>query len=82
MTKVVVYTKDWCSYCNAAKQLLDKLGYKYEEVDVTGDLALYQKMRELSGGKTTVPQIFMDEVSIGGYNELVTQFREKRLPPP
>lgn len=82
MTSVVIYTKDWCGYCNAAKQILDRLGYKYDEIDVTNDLARYQEMRQLSGGRHTVPQIFFDGVSIGGYNELSTLFREKRLPPP
>lgn len=82
MTRVVIYTKDWCGYCTAAKQLLGKLGYQYQEIDVTGDLEQYKQMRERAGGRSTVPQIFMDDVSIGGFNELSSLFREKRLPPP
>ena len=49
MTSVVIYTKDWCGYCSAAKQILDRLGYKYEEIDVTNDLARYQEMRQQIG---------------------------------
>ncbi|HTQ98408.1 MAG TPA: glutaredoxin 3 [Candidatus Acidoferrum sp.] len=82
MTDVVIYTKDWCGYCSSAKQLLDKLGYRYQEIDVTDDIELYKEMRQRAGGRTTVPQIFMDGAGIGGYNELCTLFREKRLPPP
>ena len=82
MTAVVIYTKDWCGYCSSAKQLLAKLGYQYDEIDVTSDLARYQEMRERSGGRHTVPQIFFNGANIGGYNELCALFREKRLPPP
>ncbi len=82
MSTVVIYTKDWCGYCHSAKQLLTTLGYKFEEIDVTHDLERYQEMRQRSGGRSTVPQIFINDVSIGGYNELSTLFRKKQLPPP
>jgi glutaredoxin 3 len=81
MAAIVIYTKDWCGYCHSAKQLLGTLGYKFEEIDVTDNLQRYQEMRQRSG-RSTVPQIFIDGVSVGGYNELSTMFREKRLPLP
>jgi len=81
MAAIVIYTKDWCGYCHSAKQLLASLGYKFEEIDVTHDLSRYQEMRQRSG-RSTVPQIFIDGVSVGGYNDLSLMFREKRLPPP
>ncbi len=79
MTAIVIYTKDWCGYCHAAKQLLTQLGYKFEEIDVTNDVVRYQEMRERSG-RTTVPQIFIDGVSVGGYNEFSALVRAKQLP--
>jgi glutaredoxin 3 len=82
VTTVVIYTKDWCSYCRAAKQLLSQLGYSYQEVDVTHDVKLYVEMREKAAGRSTVPQIFFDGAGIGGYTDLVALLREKRLPAP
>lgn len=80
MPTIVIYTKDWCGYCNAAKQLLKQLGYAYEEVDVTHDVGRYQQMRQLSG-RSTVPQIFIDGVAVGGYTDLFALVREKKLLP-
>ncbi len=82
MATIVIYTKDWCGYCHAAKQLLTQLGYKFEDIDVTHDLARYQQMRELSGGRSTVPQVFIDGVSVGGYTELAALMRAGQLPQP
>ena len=81
MAAIVIYTKDWCGYCHCAKQLLTSLGYRFEEIDVTHDVSRYQEMRERSG-RTTVPQIFIDGVGVGGYNELSALVRGKQLPSP
>jgi glutaredoxin 3 len=81
MTRVLIYTKDWCGYCQAAKQLLGKIGYTYQEIDVTDDLDLYRVMREKAGGRSTVPQIFFDDINIGGYTDLLALVQENRLPP-
>ncbi len=70
MKNVVIYTKDWCFFCKAAKQLLDRLGISYEEIDVTHDALRYQEMVDRADGRTTVPQIFIDGEGIGGCNEL------------
>lgn len=82
MTEVMLYTKDWCSYCRAAKNLLDQLGYKYTDIDVTHDLALYQQMRQKAEGRSTVPQIFINGKPIGGYTDLRELLRNQQLPPP
>ncbi len=82
MTDVVLYTKDWCSYCRAAKNLLDQLGYKYTDIDVTHDLKLYQEMRQRAQGRSTVPQISTNGESIGGYTDLRELLRNQQLPPP
>lgn len=64
-----MYTTEWCGYCRAAKQLLDREGLGYSEVRVDDDPNFRQRMRELSG-RHTVPQVFVNGESIGGYQEL------------
>ena len=71
MTKVVVYTTQYCPYCMQAKALLKHKGVTFEEVDVGEDDALRARVVELSG-RRTVPQIFIDDKPIGGYDELRT----------
>lgn len=70
MSEVLIYTKNWCGYCRAAKQLLEKLGLSYQEIDVTSDQAGYAEMVQKAAGRTTVPQIFIDGEGIGGYTDL------------
>lgn len=71
MAKVVIYTVDYCPYCKKAKNLLEEKGVEYEEHDITTDEDVMRpKLGEMTGGKTTVPQIFIDGVSIGGYTDL------------
>jgi glutaredoxin 3 len=79
MADVVVYTTSYCPYCTAAKGLLDRKGIAYTEVDVTGDIDERLRLVERSGGRRTVPQIFIDGESIGGYDELVELDRAGRL---
>lgn len=68
--QIKMYTKEYCSFCHAAKNLLAKRGLKYEEISVFRDVESEKLMRELTGG-TTVPQIIIDGKPIGGYTELV-----------
>ena len=70
MAKVIIYTTPICSYCVRAKMLLQKKGAAFEEIDVSNDAELRQNMTENSGGKTSVPQIFIDEKYIGGSDDL------------
>lgn len=70
MRDVVIYTTDYCPYCHAAKKLLASKKIIYKEIDVTGNDALRDKLVEMTGGRQTVPQIFIDGKSIGGYEEL------------
>ena len=69
--EVIMYTTEICPFCHAAKELLQSKGVSYKELDVTNDSDLRQKLIEMSGGRTTVPQIFLDGKNIGGYEELV-----------
>ena len=73
--KVVVYTTDSCPYCRAAKELLVSKGVLFQEIDVTHDDVARKKLAGLSG-RQTVPQIFADGVSIGGYEDLVRFYRD------
>lgn len=75
MSKVTIYTTNYCPYCHAAKSLLTSKNVKFEEIDVTDDDALREKLVKMSGGRETVPQIFADGKNIGGYTELVAYFQ-------
>ena len=68
--KVEVYTSALCGFCSAAKRLLDSKNIDYTEIDVTFDHPIRQAMTERAGGKTSVPQIFVDNVGIGGCDDL------------
>ena len=80
MPEVVIYTKDWCGYCSAAKALLTRLGFRYQEIDVTHDRALYGEMLARAEGRSTVPQIFFDNAGIGGYTDLASKAANGTLP--
>lgn len=70
MAKVEIYSTTYCPYCVRAKQLLDAKDVDYTEIDVTGDEAARVSLVEKSGGRKTVPQIFINGVSVGGYDDL------------
>jgi len=76
--QIKMYTRDYCSFCYAAKNLLAKRGLEFEEIAVSGDANAEQQMRELSG-RNTVPQIIIDGKPIGGYTELVDMDMEGEL---
>jgi len=67
--QVRVYTAAYCGFCHRAKQLLERRGIGFEEIDVTSDLTTRQWLVRTTG-RRTVPQIFVGEQSIGGYDEL------------
>ena len=69
MARVVVYTTQYCPYCVRAKALLRHKGVSFEEIDVGADDALREQMIE-SSGRRTVPQIFINDAPIGGFDEL------------
>ena len=71
MPRVEIYTKSFCGYCFRAKRLLDSKGIAYEEHEVHFGGPERQEMIQRSGGRTTVPQIFIDGRHIGGCDELL-----------
>ena len=80
MPPVKIYTTPYCPYCHAAKGLLDDKGVSFTEVDVTGDHEERARLVRVTGQRT-VPQIFIGEESIGGYDELSALERAGRLDP-
>jgi GrxC family glutaredoxin len=76
--QIKMYTKAYCSFCFAAKNLLAKRGLDYEEIPVLDDPDAEREMRELTG-RNTVPQIVIDGKPIGGYTELVDLDMEGEL---
>ncbi|RMD71028.1 MAG: glutaredoxin 3 [Gammaproteobacteria bacterium] len=78
MPNVVVYLTRHCPYCVHAKRLLDRKGVAYTVIDVGKDPSLRKEMVAKSG-RTTVPQIFIDDRPVGGYDDLVELDREGQL---
>ena len=70
MKKVVIYTGPMCNYCSAAKHLLNKKRVDYIEFDIGIDSSKMKEMQERTNGARTIPQIFIGETYVGGYDEL------------
>ncbi len=70
MAKVEIYTKFTCGYCFRAKNLLQNKGVTFEETDITMGGPKREEMIQRSGGRTTVPQIFINDQHIGGSDDL------------
>lgn len=69
--KIVMYGTEYCSYCLAARMLLKKKGLQVDEILITGDPDRFREMQEKSG-RSSVPQIFINDRAIGGFDELYT----------
>lgn len=71
MSKVVAYTVGYCPYCKKAKALLNQKGIDFEDIDITdNEDEMREKLEKIANGRNTVPQIFINDVSIGGYTDL------------
>jgi glutaredoxin 3 len=70
MPKVEIYTGMMCGYCARALRLLDSKEVVYKQIDVSMNSKLRAEMRERAGGRTSVPQIFIDDTHVGGCQEL------------
>ena len=80
MAKIEIYTTPTCPYCHAAKSLLNEKGADYTEITVL-DPELRQAMTERAHGRRTVPQIFIDDAHIGGYDDMAALDRRGGLDP-
>ena len=76
--KIVIYTTRTCGYCYAAKRTLENEGLEYVEIDVSTNPTKRQWLIQMTGQRT-VPQVFVDDVSIGGYTELRAALRSGGL---
>lgn len=79
MEKVTVYTKDYCPYCVAAKNLLKQRGIAFTEIEITAsNLEEFEALKKKTGMRT-VPQIFHGDTLIGGYDSLAKRDSEDQL---
>lgn len=81
MSKIVIYTTQYCPYCIAAKRFLGSQNLPYEEIDITDQDKMWDMLREKTGMQT-VPQMFFDGKSIGGYDEMINLYRSGKWPYP
>ncbi len=69
MANITIYARSWCSFCHHAKRLLDGKGISYQEIDIEEQPEKRDEMITLSG-RTSVPQIFINQQSVGGCDDL------------
>lgn len=79
MTEVIIYTKSTgCPYCVTAKKLLEREGLAYQEIKIDEDPEKRDEMIQRSGGRRTVPQIFINGEHRGGSDDLQAYFEKHR----
>lgn len=81
MPPVELYTTPYCPYCLAAKELLQKKGVDFTEINVAGAPDRRAEMTQRAGGRTTVPQIFVGTTHVGGCDDLYALDDEGKLDP-
>ena len=79
MKKIEIYTWQYCPFCIRAKSLLNKKNIDYIEYKIDGDESAREKMSERANGKRSLPQIFIDNNSIGGCDDLYSLEEENKL---
>ncbi len=81
MSGVVMYSSMFCPYCARAKRLLESKGIAYEEISVDLENALRAEMMARANGRHTVPQIFVGEHHVGGFDDLYALEQAGELDP-
>ena len=79
MKKVEIYTWQYCPFCIRAKSLLNKKKIEFIEYKIDGDESAREQMSERANGKRSLPQIFIDNNSIGGCDDLYSLEEENKL---
>ncbi len=79
MKKITIYTGPICNYCDAAKRLLQRNSLQFSEIDISSGPEVLNEMIKKSNGKRTIPQIFFDNIHIGGYVEIRELEKNKKL---
>ncbi|MDD1618287.1 MAG: glutaredoxin 3 [Methylococcaceae bacterium] len=78
MPKILIYTTNICPYCVMAKRLLDKKGATYTEINVDNQTGLREEMMRKTK-RRTVPQIYIGDLHVGGFDELYALEQQKKL---
>ncbi|MDP3010621.1 MAG: glutaredoxin 3 [Methylococcales bacterium] len=78
MPNILIYTTKICPYCVMAKRLLDKKGASYTEINVDSDPGLREEMMRKTN-RRTVPQIYIGDFHVGGFDELHALEQQKKL---
>ena len=81
MAAVTIYIKSWCPYSVAAMDLLSRKGVEFETIDIEQQNGTRQEMITKAGGRSTVPQVFIGDRHIGGYDDLSALDRAGKLDP-
>ncbi|MFT6932333.1 MAG: glutaredoxin 3 [Paracoccaceae bacterium] len=81
MQTVEIYTSPLCGFCHAAKRMLNDKGISFAEYDVGRDPEKRQEMLGRANGRHTVPQIFIGDNHVGGYDDMATLERSGKLDP-
>ncbi len=81
MPEIEIYTQPWCPYCARAVKLLRAKGVPFREIDARHGTPERAEAMRRSGGRTTVPQVFIDGRPIGGSDELLALDRAGKLDP-
>ena len=80
MQPVTMYTTPYCGFCHAAKRLLTQKGVDFHEIDVSGNPGLRQEMMQ-KAGRHTVPQIWIGETHVGGFDDMYDLDQRGKLDP-
>lgn len=80
MATIIIYTARLCGYCTMAKRLLDSKGARYQEIDVDSEPGLREALIAKSG-RRTVPQIYIGDFHVGGYDDLRALDLDNKLVP-
>ena len=79
MKNIIMYTGPLCNFCDAAKRLLARNNATFKEINIATQDGLKDEMIKKSNGRRTVPQIFIGDQHIGGYEELRALEKENKL---
>lgn len=79
MPNIEIYTQPWCPYCERALHVLTTKGVEFHEISAPGGSPARQQARDRSGGRTSVPQIFVDGHHVGGCDDLLALERAGKL---
>ena len=79
MAEVVIYTRDFCYYSDAARDLLTRKGVAFKEINATGNRELRNEMIERANGGSTFPQVFIGAAHVGGCDDLYALEEQGKL---